>query len=308
MRLAGDPYAIPHHAQRSNPSGRNRGPDLPPIAQHPRHSPRRNTAYPSTSNSNNLHAYASTSQPQPPAHSYHLSNHPPNQGVIRQGSSAQDDLDASIPQPASEPTRRYKDDEGGKGLLYPSGLKKHSRKNTGDLPYECGHPGCGKRFPRSYSLTRHMRTHIRSQPCTTDNRDRGTPTGQTTQSTSPNLASDPRPYKCDVCSKGFLYPSGLKIHSMQHTGDRPYTCEHPGCNKRFSQSSNMRRHMSTHIRFQPYTTDNRDRGTPTGQTTQSTSPNLASDPRPYKCDVCSKGFLYPSGLKNHSRTHSGDLP
>jgi KRAB domain-containing zinc finger protein len=33
-----------------------------------------------------------------------------------------------------------------------------------------------------------------------------------------------KPYKCDICGKGFTENSTLKGHIRTHTGDKPYRC------------------------------------------------------------------------------------
>ncbi|KAH9935295.1 uncharacterized protein B0H18DRAFT_868928 [Fomitopsis serialis] len=55
-------------------------------------------------------------------------------------------------------------------------------------------------------------------------------------------------YECSYCHKGFTRPSSLKIHINTHTGERPFTCPHPGCGRSFSVQSNMRRHARVHER------------------------------------------------------------
>jgi KRAB domain-containing zinc finger protein len=45
--------------------------------------------------------------------------------------------------------------------------------------------------------------------------------------------TDDKPYKCDVCSKGFSENGSLQNHIKTHTGDKPYKCYVSG--KGFSQ-------------------------------------------------------------------------
>lgn len=41
----------------------------------------------------------------------------------------------------------------------PSGLRAHMNMHTKEKPYECGFPGCSKRFSVSSNAKRHLRTH-----------------------------------------------------------------------------------------------------------------------------------------------------
>ncbi|XP_071037979.1 zinc finger protein OZF [Parasteatoda tepidariorum] len=48
-------------------------------------------------------------------------------------------------------------------------------------------------------------------------------------------------HQCNVCGKIFPHRSGLKMHSLTHTGERPFKCKL--CNKSFSQKGNLMRHV-----------------------------------------------------------------
>ena len=53
-----------------------------------------------------------------------------------------------------------------------------------------------------------------------------------------------KPYKCDVCGKGFSHNGSFQTHIRTHTGDTLYKCDI--CGKGFSQKFNLQKHIRTH--------------------------------------------------------------
>lgn len=88
-----------------------------------------------------------------------------------------------------------------------SGLKAKDR-------YSCKF--CGKVFPRSANLTRHLRTHTGEQP-----------------------------YKCKYCERSFSISSNLQRHVRNiHNKEKPFKC--PLCERCFGQQTNLDRHLKKH--------------------------------------------------------------
>ncbi|XP_033725916.1 histone-lysine N-methyltransferase PRDM9-like [Pecten maximus] len=151
-------------------------------------------------------------------------------------------------------------------------LQKHLRTHTGENT--SGH--IQERTPQDTYRREHLRTHTGEKPYKCDVCGKGFSVTHSLQ-THLRTHTGEKPYKCDVCGKGFSVTHSLQTHLRIHTGEKPYKCD--VCGKGFSQTGNLQTHLRTH----------------TGE-------------KPYTCDVCGKGFSDTSNLQKHIRTHTGEKP
>ena len=105
---------------------------------------------------------------------------------------------------------------------------------TGERPYKCSEPSCGRSFVQLSNLQQHMSNHVKD------------PGGGKTRELN---------FHCHLCGKGFATESSLCLHHEKKHKDvlpngitravakiKPYTCN--TCNKSYTTESALQIHSS----------------------------------------------------------------
>lgn len=70
---------------------------------------------------------------------------------------------------------------------------------------------------------------------------------QTANDLSGLLGKEKPVHRCNVCNRGFLNKSNIKVHLRTHTGEKPFRCE--VCSKAFRQKAHLLKHQQIHKRI-----------------------------------------------------------
>lgn len=116
----------------------------------------------------------------------------------------------------------------------------------------------------------------------------------------------PRNFMCSECGKTFHLRSQLKMHSYQHSLEKPFSCTFEGCSKKFRDRSQIYEHMRMHTGEKPYScsVENCDRRFAYKidlKRHKFSAHGIYTNK--YPCEICSEIFPENMLLKKHMKKH-----
>lgn len=103
-------------------------------------------------------------------------------------------------------------------------LRAHERMHTGELPFECLHPGCTRRFSRKDCMMVHYMRHSVVHTCSV-------PSCGMTFGSAVDLFRHRRFHNsmCDICGESFQTLPLLRIHKLKDHNESEFKCTEGEC-------------------------------------------------------------------------------
>ncbi|CAG0881135.1 unnamed protein product [Darwinula stevensoni] len=204
----------------------------------------------------------------------------------------------------------------GKTFATEAYLRRHAMIHSDEAPFVC--EACGKRFKRKEGLERHMVTHNPVEKrhlceiCGSgfmllpylSSHMRRVHGLRTKGNGDPNPVLDPneKPFRCEVCNRGFTRKDICKRHMLIHTGQKPYSCEL--CEKSFTFNITLKRHMECvhNQTVRPFMCETCGKSFKRNAHLQEHQVRHLSQ-KPFSCDQCGKTFTRKRQMQTHAKIH-----
>lgn len=108
---------------------------------------------------------------------------------------------------------------------------------------------------------------------------------------------------CCFCEKSFGLQSQLVVHIRQHTGEKPFECEH--CHKAFASLKVLKVHERIHTGERPYKCSFCEKCF-SAYANLVVHKRIHTNEKPYQCKLCKRAFEHSGNLNRHFRAHMTD--
>ncbi|KAG4073908.1 hypothetical protein HA402_014113 [Bradysia odoriphaga] len=165
---------------------------------------------------------------------------------------------------------------------------------------------CNYSSPKRYLLSRHMKSHSEERPFKCQVCERGFKTQASLQNHT-NTHTGTKPHSCKYCSSSFTTSGELVRHvRYRHTHEKPHKCTE--CDYASVELSKLKRHIRCHTGERPYQCPHCTYASPDTFKLKRHL-RIHTGEKPYECDVCHARFTQSNSLKAHKLIHSvGDKP
>ena len=146
----------------------------------------------------------------------------------------------------------------------------------------CPLSGCLRSFTCKTYLSKHLK-----RPHNIENKD----------IEEESVLKSPKQYICGECEKSFKTKFQLRIHSYQHSGQKPFECKK--CDKRFATQTKLKSHLKTH---EGYVCGREECDYKTCKWSELRKHVSIEHKNCLKCEVCNKSFTNGYNLNLHKQT------
>ncbi|XP_049428194.1 oocyte zinc finger protein XlCOF6-like isoform X2 [Epinephelus fuscoguttatus] len=175
-------------------------------------------------------------------------------------------------------------------------LKRHLIIHSGKKPYKC--TLCGRGFTQIGNLKTHQKVH-KGKFTNVAALEESFPPPEKTQSSVEICL-------CHLCWTQFSEKQLLEEHLKQfHQSNKPFSCTQ--CGKKFTHIHKLKEHKAVHEGLKPHQCSLCDRGFLSSKGLENHMRDHTGE-KPFPCTVCGRRFKQESTLRAHYVTHSGERP
>ncbi|XP_044203525.1 zinc finger protein 665-like isoform X1 [Thunnus albacares] len=200
------------------------------------------------------------------------------------------------PQEEHRPPKTYICSMCGKQFPTSASLKRHLIIHSGKKPYKC--TLCGRGFTQIGNLKTHQKVH--------KGKSINTAALENSSAQPEEAQSSVETCFCHLCWTQFSEKQLLDEHMKQvHESKKQFSCTQ--CGKRFTYIQKLKEHEAGHKGLKSYQCSQCDKGFQTSKGLENHMRDHTGE-KPFPCVICGKRFKQESTLRAHYVTHSGERP